>query len=360
MSLLVVSYGLWYCATSMGQAWHRQRERGVLAQGAEATLWRASKYELDNRDDPAFIEAAPNATWERFAPFDQYKPTNRAREVRAGPHLMFLRLKRVLDEKPELFHKAVKWFAEAQGLLGAFEQDYLEQPVLPPGKNLVAPEALIDYREGRLERFDPATIGKGMLRLKLEQRGWLFDRDWESTIALPSEIRFNAKYPHLNREWWPTFEPPRPVVPWEEIQEDFGALLILDDASFTGVSIVCTREPLARWQHSVIFFPSGDTPVELLVSTERFVSFNSFLEEVSPRAVMGEDGNLERGWYCRSLIQAMYVMLYLDLTGGNTIKKCQSRGCLNTFRVGSQSTSKYCSKQCAYRAATRMSRGQEP
>jgi hypothetical protein len=53
-------------------------------------------------------------------------------------------------------------------------------------------------------------------------------------------------------------------------------------------------------------------------------------------------------------------MLFLDLTGGNTIKKCKSRGCPNYFRVGSQSKSKYCSEQHASRASTRMGRGQEP
>ncbi len=129
---------------------------------------------------------------------------------------------------------------------------------------------------------------------------------------------------------------------------------------FTGVSVLCTREPLTRWGHSFAFFPSGDTPVEQLVNNEGFPSFNAFLEEVSPRVVIGEDGNLDRSWYCRSLIQAMYVMLYLDLTGGNTIRTCQSGGCPNSFRVGSQYKSKYCSERCANRASTRMRRGQGP
>jgi hypothetical protein len=344
----------------MAQAWHRGRERRTLAQGAEAIWWRASRYKLDNEEDPAFIEAAPGATWVRFTPFDLYKLTSRSREVTAGPHLLFLRLKRVMDEQPELFHKALILFAEEYGLLGAFEQDYLEQPMLPEGKNLVAPEAQIDYREGRLQRLDPATIGKDLLMIKVGQRGWLLNRDWRSQIALPSEVRFSAKHPILDSEWWPTFQPPRPVVPWEEIQEDFGALFILDDASFTGVSILCTREPLARWRHSFAFFPSGDTPVEQLIDNEGFPSFNAFLQEVSPRVVIGEDGNLDRSWYCRTLIQAMYAMLYLDLTGGNTIRKCQSGGCPNSFRVGSQSKSKYCSERCANRASTRRGRGLEP
>jgi hypothetical protein len=87
---------------------------------------------------------------------------------------------------------------------------------------------------------------------------------------------------------------------------------------------------------------------------------NQYLEGVSPRAFIGEDGNLERGWRYRSLLQAMHVMLFLDLTGGATIKKCQSRGRPNYFRVGPQGKSKYCSRRCANRASTRTGRGQEP
>lgn len=50
----------------------------------------------------------------------------------------------------------------------------------------------------------------------------------------------------------------------------------------------------------------------------------------------------------------MYVMLYLDLTGGNTIKNCESRGCPNYFRVGPQSKSRYCSERCANRTSTNL------
>jgi hypothetical protein len=82
--------------------------------------------------------------------------------------------------------------------------------------------------------------------------------------------------------------------------------------------------------------------------------------ESSERAFIGEDGNVKRGWRCGSLLEAMGVMLFLDLSGGNTIKKCGSRGCLHYFRVGSQSKSKYCSERCANRASTRLGRGQEP
>jgi hypothetical protein len=345
----------------MAQAWHKQREQLVLAPSAEATWWRASKYKLDNEDAPAFIEAASNAMWERFEPFGSYQATSGVREVEAGPHLMFLQLKHIMEKQQDLFHKALMLFAKKYGLLGAFEQDYLERPVFPEGKFLVAPEAGID-NEGRLQRFDPATEGRDVIREAQYRKGWRVP--WSkaeavSSIAVPSEMRFITKNPHLNSEWWPT-DTPRQLVPWESIKEDFGALLILDLTTFKGFSVLCTREPLRRWDHNLSFFPSGDTPVEQLVSNEEFVSFNSFLQEASPHAVIGKDGNLERSWYCHSLIQAMYVMLYLDLTGGNSIKKCQSRGCPNYFRAGPQTKSIYCSDQCANRASTRMGRGQEP
>lgn len=78
------------------------------------------------------------------------------------------------------------------------------------------------------------------------------------------------------------------------------------------------------------FFPSGDTPVENLIS-DKHISLNSHLQYVSPYVFVGEDGKLERGWRCDSLLQAMYLMFYLDRTGGNNIKKCQSRAAQTTF-----------------------------
>ncbi len=361
----VLSREEWYGAIYMAQAWHRQRKQLETSQGTEAKLWRASEYEVDAAVNPAVIKTGPNARWQRFAPFDSYRPASRAREVRAGSHLTFLRLQGVSEQQPNLFHKALILFANQYGLLGALEEDYeLQRPVYPWEKMLTAPEAVIDDH-GRLRRIDPATEGRELLLDLLEPRGWFHfykakgfprKRNYDS-IAMPSEVKFNAKYPDRDSEWYPI--EPRTLVPWEEIRKDFGALLVLDAHAWKGVSILSTREPLRRWEIPLLFFPSGDTPVEDLVGGEGN-SFNSYLQEVSPRAVIGEDGNLERGWRYRNLLQAMYVMLYSDLTGGHTIKKCQSRGCLNHFRLGPQAKSKYCSQRCANRASTRMRRGQEP
>ena len=148
-------------------------------------------------------------------------------------------------------------------------------------------------------------------------------------------------------------------MPWEVAKKKFGALLVLNEEAFEGVSVLCTREPIEHWSMSLRHFPSGETSVEKLASDE-WNSFNRSLQEVSPHVFLGDDGNLQAGWNCRSLLQAMYVMLYLDLTGDNTIKECESGGCHNHFRVGAQTEVKYCSRRCANRASTRRWRGQEP
>ena len=70
------------------------------------------------------------------------------------------------------------------------------------------------------------------------------------------------------------------------------------------------------------FFP----PLRDMSAEELAKSLNPFLDCVSPRAFVGEDGRLENGWRCRNLWEAMWVMLYLDLIGDNTIRKCESRG----------------------------------
>lgn len=376
-------------------------------QRSEAKCWRATKYELSDIDGRAVIEAAPDAAWERFSPFDSYQPTGKTRALKSGPHLVFLRLKclwekhqegqlqlpheslRQMEEVQEIlshapqknrvrqivsdfaeYRKALISFAEQFGLLGAFEEEYVGTPVLPDGKTLVAPEALID-EEGELWHIDPATEGKEELFKLLKPLGhfsgghspWrpLDDREYKvayETMALPSEITFATRGPHLGG--LERSVESRRLMPWEGIRKYFGGLTILDNKAPEGVSVLCTREPLHHWEVGFRFFPSGALSGALELDEDSYISLNAFLQEVSPRAFIGEDGNLERGWRYRNLLQVMYIMLFLDLTGGNSIKKCKSRGCPNYFRVGSQSKSIYCTTTCADRASTRMGRGQEP
>jgi hypothetical protein len=383
----------------MAQAWHKQRDQVTLAQGAEARCWRASKYELNMLDEPdrlevsgvkwdAFkwngvIEAAPDATWERFAPFDLYEPPSKAREIATSPHLWFLNLKGVREEKPDLFSKSLILFTERYGLLGLFEQDYPQRPITPGKTYLIAPEAVID-REGKLQRVDPAREGKDLLLDLLETRTKEFHLNMDhlvetkqasfkkhpflnrpyrrapyyDSIALPSETTFHYKIPLLSGVLQ-LVDPPTQLVRWEVIKKRYGAFMILDEEAYLGVSILCTRELFLPWQTNLVRFPSSDESVETLASDDHG-SFNMYLREVSPRVFLGGDGNVKPGWYCNNLLQAMAVMFYLDLIGGSTVRKCQSRGCPNYFREGSQLKTVYCSEKCANRASTRMARGQEP
>ena len=82
--------------------------------------------------------------------------------------------------------------------------------------------------------------------------------------------------------------------------------------------------------------------------------------KVSPRGYVDEQGRAERGWWCPYLLKALYLMLYLDLTGGREIRQCERGGCQEYYRAGPQSNSKYCSTRCASAASTRIGRGQEP
>jgi hypothetical protein len=331
-----------------------------------------------------------------------YQPTNDVRTLEAGPHLTFLRLKGLWEKHREgqfrlpakflwtpalrkymeqnkqvreilrqskLFAQALTLFPREYGLLGLFEEDFLATPVLPDGKTLVAPEAMIDER-GRLRQVDPATEGKDLLLEVLTPIGHFSAghsprpldsserRSAYDTMALPSEARFAPRAPHLGSCWW-TAEPQH-LVPWEHIKKEFGALLILDDRAHDGVSVLCRREPLRRWAQNLGFLPDLAPSDEVELDKDTYGFLNQYLVDISPRAYIGEDGVLKRGWRYRSLLQAMYLMLFWDLTGGATLKKCQSRGCPNYFRVGAQGKSKYCSPQCASRASTRRRRGQEP
>ena len=120
--------------------------------------------------------------------------------------------------------------------------------------------------------------------------------------------------------------------------------------------MVCTRESVDDWLEYLDNFPSSaDTSAKRLAG-----HLNAVLDDVSPYVSVGEDGRLEGGWRCSSLLEAMHVMLFLNLTSDRTIRKCESRRYPNYFRIGWQSKSKYCSKRCANRASTRLGRGQEP
>jgi hypothetical protein len=179
----------------------------------------------------------------------------------------------------------------------------------------------------------------------------------DDAIVLPSEVSVPSTG---GSNLWPLPEPDRSLVPWNTAKENFGGLLVMDEHSPTLVSVLCTVEPVNLWVQELASFPSpdetdpGEQQVEL---TERI---NVEIERSSLYRSLDENGRPQSNWRCRDLLQAMYLMLHLDTTGANEIRKCQSRGCPEYFRIGSQSKTLYCSPRCANRASTRKGRGQEP
>jgi hypothetical protein len=342
----------------MAQAWHIQR-RVRLMQSTQTSYWRASGYRPTGVDDPevAAIEAVPGATWYKYDPFSSYRPKSKNRDIGAGAHLQLLKLESLLHkEDSDLFGVALLVFVHEHGLLGIFEEDYLTYPVLPEGKLSIAPEAVIEG--GKLRRVDPPTEGVE-LALQAQEHDPFFEEFPEfkelrhEVIALPDEVRFTPKIP--DSSYLPN-EGSVGLVHWNAIKEQLGGLLVLDESLFPGVHVICTREPLIRWSSVLEAF----SWLQDMTTDEQAKVLNGSLVDASPYVRISEDGSLERSYQCHNLLTAMYLMFYLDLTGGSTIKKCQSSGCPEFFRTGAQSDSKYCSERCASRAATRRARGLTP
>jgi hypothetical protein len=334
-------------------------------QLTQTSYWRASGYRPTRLDNPeaAAIEAVPGARWYKYDPSSSYRPKSKNRDIGAGAHIQFLKLESLVqktllhEEDSDLFGTALLVFAHEHGLLGIFEDDYLTHPVLPEGKLSIAPEAVIEDG-GKLRRVDPATEGME-LALQAQEHDPFFEEFPEvkevrhELMALPDEVRFTPKNP--DSSYLPNGGSVG-LVHWNAIKEQLGGLLVLDESLFPGVHVICTREPLIRWLDILEAFSF----LQDMTTEEQANALNGSLADASPYVHVSEDGNLERRYQCHNLLTAMYLMFYLDLTGGSTIKKCQSSGCPEYFRTGAQSESKYCSERCASRAATRRARGLIP
>lgn len=62
-------------------------------------------------------------------------------------------------------------------------------------------------------------------------------------------------------------------------------------------------------------------------------------------------------WDVPDLLSAMYTMIYMDLLGGKTIRKCRNESCSKWFSVyGNDDRKIYCSSRCANTQAKRMER----
>jgi hypothetical protein len=309
------------------------------------------------------IEAWPGTSWKRADPFESYKPVSSSRQPKAGAHLDFMNAQ---QPRGQFSRKAMLDFTDKHGLLGLFYERY-SSPLLPNHKSWVAPNAVIDER-GTLQEVDPATTGKERLEELLHKRYGLSPKtsekmnlDIDSDLALPRELGFLAKDP-LSQFRPPkatseTFEPE--IVSWEEVKDLFGCYVVLDRYSHSGVTLLSTREPLFWWRYELDSFPSLEHQKEEHGFALEYIN-ERLADGVSTRGYLNHRGRPERGWRCPYLLKAMYLMLYLDLTGGSEIHRCQKSGCQMYYRAGPQSSSKYCSVKCANAASTRMGRGQEP
>jgi hypothetical protein len=340
-----------------------QRGPEPILPAEGVTFWQARSYGVSGGS----LEAKPGARWKRATPVAYYRPGGKKREVNAGPHLSFLRLRSMVGVTGDLLDhpRELEVFARVFGLLGVIHEDFLLPPILPTTKLWVAPEAVVEA-DGTLRRLDPETEGMELLLNLLDEQGYfsanpLPDVEEEhkreaarSRVALPSEVTLVRK--RLTGPWRDPNRIDLKPVGWENASEKYGALLILDKATSTRVSVLCTRESVATWQRVLFDFPTGEFRPE-----DRYLRrfLNSRLIGVSPYSPEDEE-EYRGGWRCSSLLEAMYLMLWLDLRGGHSVRECGLSDCTNYYRVGSQKEKTlYCSEKHASLASTRMNRGQK-
>jgi hypothetical protein len=324
-------------------------------------LWRAFSHQFGYTDGyrgPQMLEVSPGATWSKVSPLSSYKETSRKRDPEAGAHLTFHNLSdfRNLSEQRRLFEKGALLFAREHGLLGLFHE-YCSDRVAPPGKFWVAPNAVIE--DGKMYRIDPASEGRERLETFLYEKYGRSAKTGQKirltlqALALPEELefyptsRFGSEFPGAEVFGGP---PGGGVLTWEDVEERYGVVALLDADADRGVSVVPTRESLASWEYECANF------VRARYDPEIAHGLNERIAGVTPYASFGRDGELERGWRCRSLLQAMYLMVYLDVTGGKSVRRCKRPDCRRHYRLGPQE-SDYCSARCTNWATTRRSRG---
>jgi hypothetical protein len=350
------------CLMSVTGVSQRRPEPVFPTEGV--TFWKAESYRVSSGS----IEAKPASPWMRDTPVALYEPAGRIREANAGPHLSFLKLRSMVGEKGDLldYPVALEVFASTFGPLGVIHEDFLLPPVLPSEKLWVAPEAVVEA-DGTLKRLDPETEGMELLLDLLEQQGYLgtegsmFDDENEkreaarSRVALPPEVTLARKRP--TGPWRDPHRLDLKPVAWDKVRETYGALLVLDRATSTRVSVLCTRESVTSWQRVLLDFPVGEyRPDDRYL--RRFL--NSRLTGVSPYSPENEE-EYRAGWRCSSLLEVMHLLLWLDLRGGHSVRECGLHDCTNYFRVGSQKEkTRYCSAKHTSLASTRMNRGQKP
>ena len=318
-----------------------------------------------------WVGAARRARWKRFSPLTLYNPSAPPREARRGPHTEFIQLKESIIEMMDLDTeldeaKIMASFANNYGLLGLVYGWY-SAPILPNDKLYVLPDAVITTSgEWRLLKNCSRDI-RETEGFRLLQRAWREKWDFPSlsldpqAVARPSELKFAYKRNQLGERPDPAgFEPSPELVNWETVAQQFGVVMLLDLASSSGVRVQPTRERAETWQ---FVLPACSKPLAELSDSEQrdlALSLRTDLSGVSPYPSLNEDGEWERGWRCPSLLQAICLMLYYDLTGHVDIRKCALPTCGDYFRASPQSRTMYCPSEeshkpskCASAASSR-------
>lgn len=94
---------------------------------------------------------------------------------------------------------------------------------------------------------------------------------------------------------------------------------------------------------------------------EALDEINKYLTEISPNLAFDYyNKRLTGGWTINNLIQAMYFMLYVELSGGKILKHCGNETCTRYFPVSiDKVNAKYCSYECGQAQASREYRRRE-
>jgi hypothetical protein len=263
--------------------------------------------------------------------------------------------------------KKMAGFANKYGLLGLIHEWY-SAPILPAGKSFVLPGAAMT-KSGKLRKFnnDAKDIREteGFARLQEAVRSHPDYSDYvlhPAAVARPSDLKFALKRARTAEKPNPAgFEPYPELGAWAEVRERFGALMLLDSTSGPWARVLTTRELADAWLFALPAY--SDMPARLSSLEKQALARNlrNDLRGVSPFPSVGEDGEWTPGWMCPSLLQAMCLMLYYDLTGAVDIRRCEF--CGNYFRTREGSRRAYCppegpSKQskCASAASSRAYR----
>jgi hypothetical protein len=284
------------------------------------------------------------------------------RDVEAGPHAAFLKLRKLLLDEDARSLTGADRFASEYGLLGLFHHTY-SAPILPYPKTYVSPEAVIE--NGRLELVDPGSEGLELVAKAVNDSRppgpvWRFTKADYTIVAMPDEVRFATK----DRFRYPDDPSGRPLAPselmsWQVARTRYDALFVFDPSRRVKSSVLVSSENILAWRSVLL-----DFPIPPLDTEERWPFWawvlNDWLTDVSPGVTFVEDGRPAPTLRCNTLLQAMYLMLWLDLIRGSKLRECGCHDCATYYRVGPQADSKYCSEKHAYRAAKRMQRGQRP